>query len=227
MAWLILDTAADWLTVALIDRASGVLLADRSRVVGLGHAESLFPEIEAGLSDAGLMVEDIEGVAVAIGPGSFTGVRIAISAANGFAQATGCPVRGVSVHDAIAATVKDEIGGPFVVALDARRNAVYAARYAANGERVGDIEELPEAEATRRYADVDRLGGNGAGAIALAHQRLILPDARTATAMGIARAAFASGSVDSAPPLVPLYIRGADAKTQAGFALPHAIAGNV
>lgn len=222
MPWLILDTAADWLTVALHDREADTILSDRSRHVGLGHAEALFPAIESCLSDVGIMPEAVEGVVVTLGPGSFTGVRIAISAANGFAQATGCALRGVSVHAALAMQAGDGASHPFAVVTDARRDAVFAARCEEPGGRLGALAEWTVAEARDRLCDCVELIGNGAPLVAQSHHAVLLGDARTALPAAIARAAFLDGETDADLPLAPLYLRGADARVQTGFALPRA-----
>ena len=87
-----------------------------------GQAERLFALLEAALCDAGKTWDQLSAIAVATGPGNFTGVRIAVSAARGLALALEIPAIGVSVLQALARPVK----GPSLITLDARRDRLFA-----------------------------------------------------------------------------------------------------
>ena len=113
MLILAFDTATDVATSALV--ADGEVLGER-----VSRAVTLLEDVDALLRQAGMHTRDVEALAVAIGPGSFTGVRIGLSTARGLAVALGIPVAGVSTLDALAA------GAPGAVpVIDARRREVF------------------------------------------------------------------------------------------------------
>lgn len=92
------------------------------------HAATLLPLIDSMLGEASLTLSDIFGFAVAIGPGSFTGLRIGLSTVKGLAYGSAVPVTGVSTLHAIAARISD-FDGVICAILDARRKAAYAALF--------------------------------------------------------------------------------------------------
>jgi tRNA threonylcarbamoyladenosine biosynthesis protein TsaB len=113
MLILAFDTATDVATSALV--ADGEVLGERS-----SRAVTLLEDIDALLRQAGTQTRDVEALAVGIGPGSFTGVRIGLSTARGLSLALGVPVAGVSTLDALAA------GAPGALpVIDARRREVF------------------------------------------------------------------------------------------------------
>lgn len=114
------------------------------------HAESLMPSIIAACEQAGVAVQDIEQIAVGMGPGPFTGLRVGVATAWTLAHAAGITPHGVCSLDVVAREWADN-GAPeeFVVVADARRKELYWARYSADGTRLGDPqvsapEKLPE-----------------------------------------------------------------------------------
>jgi tRNA threonylcarbamoyladenosine biosynthesis protein TsaB len=110
---LAFDTATDVATSALV--ADGEVLGERS-----SRAVTLLEDVDALLRQAGAQTRELEALAVGIGPGSFTGVRIGLSTARGLALALGVPVAGVSTLEALAA------GAPGAVpVIDARRREVF------------------------------------------------------------------------------------------------------
>lgn len=123
---LALDTATPAGSVALF--ADGRELALRTFHAGREHSRRLFPEIEQALADAGRQRHEIEAVAVTIGPGSFTGLRIGLSAAKGLCCALDRPLLAVSTLEVLAARVPF-CRLPVCATLDARRGEVYAAGY--------------------------------------------------------------------------------------------------
>ena len=102
------------------------------------HAEALLPLVQRLLRDAGLTVRDLDAVAVGVGPGPFTGLRVGVVAARVLAQTLRLPVRGVCSLDVLAAqaVAAGLVTTDFVVATDARRKELYWARYDASGVRV-------------------------------------------------------------------------------------------
>ena len=113
MTILSFDTATDVATSALV--ADGEVLGERT-----SRAVTLLEDVDALLRQAGAHVHDVEALAVGIGPGSFTGVRVGLATARGLALALGIPVAGVSTLDALAA------GAPGAIpVIDARRGEVF------------------------------------------------------------------------------------------------------
>jgi tRNA threonylcarbamoyl adenosine modification protein YeaZ len=116
---LAIDTSAGT-SVAVVDRDAGVL-AERSSADTRGHAEIIGAFIRECLDEAGAAVTALSGVAVGMGPGPFTGLRVGIAAARAFAFGAGKPVVPVVSHDAIAFGLV----APTLVVTDARRREVY------------------------------------------------------------------------------------------------------
>jgi tRNA threonylcarbamoyladenosine biosynthesis protein TsaB len=143
-----LDTATPAVTVALHDGRQP--LAQLVTVDAHRHAELLAPAIAKVIADAGAERGDLTGVAVGVGPGPYTGLRVGIMTAKVLGAALGIPVYGVCTLDVIAADV--ESGGDFLVATDARRREVYWARYDAAGRRVSG----PRVSAAADIPDRDR-----------------------------------------------------------------------
>jgi tRNA threonylcarbamoyladenosine biosynthesis protein TsaB len=139
-----IETATETLSVALVDE--GGLRAERTlrarRALGW-----LVPAIAGMLRDAGLRPEDVEGVAVSTGPGSFTGLRVGIATALGWAQARSVPACGVSTLQALAAAC----GGASLVVpvVDAKRGEISAGLFKREGETCRPLTEevtaVPEA----------------------------------------------------------------------------------
>ena len=128
MRILALETAAKAVSAAITE--DGRILASGYQDTGLTHSRTLMPIVECLLRNTGLRVADLDAVAVSAGPGSFTGVRIGVSAAKGLAFAGDKPAAAVSTLAALArnAAFAD---GLIVCAMDARRGQVYNALFEA------------------------------------------------------------------------------------------------
>lgn len=205
-----LDTATPAVTVALHD--GGQPLAQMVTVDAHRHAELLTPAISTVIDDAGVTRADLTGIAVGVGPGPFTGLRVGLVTARVLGSALGIPVYGVCSLDVIAADVEPSPvpGQGFVVASDARRREVYWAAYDAEGRRV-------TAPAVNLPADVPvdgrRVAGEGA---------LLYPDhlgsgvgpvyPAAATLGRLVTAALKAGKEDTLLPPDPLYLRRPDAR---------------
>jgi tRNA threonylcarbamoyladenosine biosynthesis protein TsaB len=100
MTLLALDTSTDWASVALYDGKN--VLAEETWHAQRRHGNELFPTIERMLASARSSIADVDRVAVATGPGSFTGLRVAIAAAQGIARGAGAALAGVSTLDVLA-----------------------------------------------------------------------------------------------------------------------------
>lgn len=130
---LAFDTATPHVTVALHDGTS--VVGTYASPGSMRHGEMLAPGIAAVLQQAGASVTDLSAVAVGVGPGPFTGLRVGLVTARTLAFARGLPVHGVCTLDVLAAEAEDAGLDEVVVATDARRKEVYLAAYA-GGRRV-------------------------------------------------------------------------------------------
>jgi tRNA threonylcarbamoyladenosine biosynthesis protein TsaB len=148
---LAFDTATPLVTVALHDGEDVVWQAASER--RLQHGEQLAPLIERALEENGLVRQDLTAVAVGVGPGPFTGLRVGLVTARTLAFVLDIPVYGVCTLDVLALEAVDRgaVGGEFVVATDARRKEVYLATYDESGARLDGPEVAKPADvATER-----------------------------------------------------------------------------
>ena len=119
-----IDTSGRRGGVAVVE--ADQVLASRQIVAPKGFGDAIYPLIDEALAEAGLRLDQIDLFAAAAGPGSFTGVRVGLTAAKALAEALGKPVVGVSNLQALAAATDLR---PCAAALDARRGEVYGAVY--------------------------------------------------------------------------------------------------
>jgi tRNA threonylcarbamoyladenosine biosynthesis protein TsaB len=147
MLILAIDTALDACAAAILDTDAGRLIAQESLAMKRGHAEALMPLIARVIKEAGIGFAALDRVAVTTGPGSFTGLRVGLSAARGIALAANKPVVGLTTLTAYAAPVVSQNAAPPVIsAIDARHDHVYFQAVSGDGSslirpRVGPIEE--------------------------------------------------------------------------------------
>ena len=204
--------------------AGGVALLDGERVIGeylldvrITHSERLMPAIDRLLRDAGWTPASLEGLAVAVGPGSFTGLRIGLSAVKGLAWALSLRVAAVPTLDALAAALPFA-AHPVCPVLHARKNEVYCSLYHWDGaamRRQWDYLALAPEALAARLTEPTILLGDGAHAIASRHARLAPPHRRMPSAaavgvLGLAR--FRAGDIMSAGELSPFYLRPLEAE---------------
>ncbi|WP_337181196.1 tRNA (adenosine(37)-N6)-threonylcarbamoyltransferase complex dimerization subunit type 1 TsaB [Shinella sp.] len=215
MIVLAIDTAGTGCYAALYDSSQDAVLGAAGADIGRGHAERLMEFVDAALDAAGVNLAAVGRIAVTVGPGSFTGIRVGVAAARGLALALGIPAVGVSSLAALAADHRT--GVPLLVAMDARRDEVYWQLFAADGEAA-----TPPAIATMAEARAIAAGHGGAFAGSAAH---FLHDGAPPQADGasIVTVACLGARLDPRDHLPrPLYLRGPDAKPQAGFAIRRA-----
>ena len=153
---LAFDTATPHVTVALHDGSSVVATFESEE--SMRHGEMLAPGIEHVLAAAGVTVATLTGIAVGVGPGPFTGLRVGLVTARTLALARALPVHGVCSLDILAAEAIDAGLSEFVVATDARRKEVYVASYA-DGRRVDGPAVLKPEDAATEATVVGRGGG--------------------------------------------------------------------
>jgi len=215
---LAFDTATPAVTVALHDGTE--LLAEHTEVDARRHGELLAPGIRTVLAEAGRSRLELTDVAVGVGPGPFTGLRVGLVTARALADALGIAVHGVCTLDILAWAVRRETqhSGPFAVATDARRREVYWARYEGPDRRLTEpAVDWPHVVAPQ----VAGLAVAGEGAakypdafpVAIAP---LLPGAAdlaelTVRRLAVASAASTESSTAGLLPPVPLYLRRPDA----------------
>jgi tRNA threonylcarbamoyladenosine biosynthesis protein TsaB len=150
---LAFDTATPYVTVALHDgelEGEQSVLAERRSQERMRHGEQLAPLIQAVLDDAGIVRQDLTAVAVGIGPGPFTGLRVGLVTARTLGFVLDLPVYGVCSLDAIAleaAWGSSPVGTDFSVVTDARRKEVYLAAYDDQGRRLDGPDVVRPADA--------------------------------------------------------------------------------
>jgi tRNA threonylcarbamoyladenosine biosynthesis protein TsaB len=120
MAILAIDTSGDGCGTALVS-SDGALLAQQVAPMRRGHAEALMPQIETLLAQAGRRMGDLKAIGVVRGPGSFTGLRVGLAAAQGLALGLGIPAIGVDGFAAVRAGLPALDGQTLVLALESRR----------------------------------------------------------------------------------------------------------
>ncbi len=207
-----LDTAHSACSAALL--VDGKLAAHRFELMRVGHAERLMGQISEVLEGAGRKYSDLDRIACTIGPGTFTGTRIALSAARGLAIGLRIPVIGVTTFEALAAAMSGE--GVRVAVFDAKRGELYLQAFA--GDALAPLtapEALTIKAAAQRINGLGRddltIGGTGAELLqsALAGKGVLseaspVPEARFVAQLAVMRDA------PSSPPS-PLYLRPPDA----------------
>ncbi|MFC7486421.1 tRNA (adenosine(37)-N6)-threonylcarbamoyltransferase complex dimerization subunit type 1 TsaB [Knoellia sp. CPCC 206453] len=214
MLILAIDTSTSAITVALHDETRAI--AQGSHLDARAHTEWLAPLIATCLSDADKRPSDLTGVAIGVGPGPFTGLRVGMVTGLTMGHALEVPVHGVCSLDALAAQAAELVAdGKLLVATDARRKEVYWARYAV---RPGSVERLTE-PAVDRPADLP----DDVRALPTAGRGPVLYPELFATALPIldvdaavlARVAVARIQAGEPMSVEPLYLRRPDALTTA------------
>jgi tRNA threonylcarbamoyladenosine biosynthesis protein TsaB len=219
MLILAIDTALDACAAGVLDTDAARLIAQESQPMRRGHAEALMPLIGRVIRQAGIAFAALDRIAVTTGPGSFTGLRVGLSAARGIGLAADKPVVGLSTLTAYAAPVVGQNAAqPVISAIDARHDHVYFQVVSGDGgslirPRVAAIEEA--LDATRFGAP--HLVGNAARILADRWPVDALPPFKVdpQPAPDIAWLAWLGAAVspDSAPAR-PYYLRAPDAKPQ-------------
>jgi tRNA threonylcarbamoyl adenosine modification protein YeaZ len=221
---LALDTALGACSVCVFDGEQGLPLSIEAEEMTTGHAEALMPMIERAMARVEGGFASLSRIAVCIGPGSFTGLRIGISAARGLALATGVPAVGVSTLSAYAAPIiNPSEPGVVAVAVDARHGAVFFQCFTTSGRTIVLPRVLSAKEAARAIGSGPvKLAGSGAEAVAVESMTLGLKTsiADLRPAPDIAAVARLGLIADPATaPAKPLYLRPPSAKPQEGKAV--------
>jgi tRNA threonylcarbamoyladenosine biosynthesis protein TsaB len=220
---LAIDTALEACSAAILD--SDGVMTSRSVAMTRGHAEALMPLIAAVMSEARMEFGDLDRVAVTVGPGSFTGLRVGVAAARGIALATGKPAVGLTTLAALAAPFFAADEGEAVLAvIDARHDRVYMQLFGRGGRALA----APQVASTRSAirvvtASPTRIVGNAAKLIMDAWPDneptpLQVSDVPAPDIAWVAR--LGAASEDLTAPVRPLYLSDADAHPQEAGILP-------
>jgi len=220
MLILAIDTALDACAAGVLDTDAGKMIAQESQAMKRGHAEALMPLIGRVIKQAGIGFTALDRIAVTTGPGSFTGLRVGLSAARGIALAAGKPAVGLTTLTAYAAPVVSQNGEhPIIAAIDARHDHVYFQVVSGNGSalirpRVAPIEEAAGAS---RFGAA-HLVGNAAKMLGERWPVHALPPFKVDSqpAPDIAWVAWLGAAVNpDTAPARPFYLRAPDAKPAA------------
>jgi tRNA threonylcarbamoyl adenosine modification protein YeaZ len=225
MRILAVDTALEACSAAVFDTERNAVIASESQPMIRGHAEALMPLIARVMNAANREFAQIDRLAVTVGPGSFTGLRVGISAVRGIALAAGKPAVGLSTLMSYAApyTAADD-SIPVVAAIDARHEQVYLQVFGSGGRvlvapRIATLREAVRAAA----AGPSRLVGNAAAQIAAlwpseAPAPVVVDSRRAPDIHWVAR--LGAEVADDGVPPKPLYLRAPDAQPQDAAQLP-------
>ena len=224
MRVLALDTSCAAASVAIYDAATHETLACETREMAHGHAEALAPMVERALMDLDGGVATISRLAVCIGPGSFTGIRIGLAMARAMGLALGAPVVGISTLAAFASPLLvNTAPGVIVSTIDARHNQVYLQLFELNGRPLF-------APRVAKLRDAARLIGGGPARICGNAARLLGEEAERAgvevelfeaICPDIVAVAQLGAVLDPQTAQArPLYIKPPDAQPSEGYAVP-------
>ncbi|WP_029012518.1 tRNA (adenosine(37)-N6)-threonylcarbamoyltransferase complex dimerization subunit type 1 TsaB [Niveispirillum irakense] len=143
MITLGLDTATSACACALWSADQGRVLAAQAEQMERGQAERLVPLVQAVLAEAGIGFGDIDRIGVTVGPGTFTGLRIGLAAARGFALAAGCPLVGVTTLEAAVAGLQPlPAEGIILAVIESRREDLFVQPFSTQGEVLGEAVDI-------------------------------------------------------------------------------------
>lgn len=211
MKVLALDSATSACSAAVWK--DGAICARRHAVMARGQSEALIPMVAEVMAEAGTDFAALDLLAVTVGPGAFTGIRIGLAAARALALATGLPLAGISTMEAVAAAipVAERAGRTVVVVMDSKREDPWVQAFSAGLEPLDEPRALPVAEAARLADGAVLLAGDAAALLAP-----LIPGAALASAPGLPDAATVAAlaaerwPAGTALPPEPLYLRPAD-----------------
>jgi len=215
---LALDTAQNACSVAVMSEHA--IIAREFEWRPRGHAEVLALMIKRVMAQAGMSFSDLDRVAVTIGPGSFTGLRVGIATARGIALAAAIPLIGISSFEAVAANIEqdEEEALPICVIFDARRGEVYVQLFGADLKALSrpcacvptEVADILPAQKTIAIGSGVELVSEALGPNA---QKLV-PSAALNVADAAVIANLALVRQPQTQPVEPLYLRAPDAKPQ-------------
>jgi tRNA threonylcarbamoyladenosine biosynthesis protein TsaB len=227
MKLLAIESATRLVGCALWDEDG--LVAANLLVAGQRHVEVLVPAVESLCRQAGIMVGDLDALAVDIGPGLFTGLRVGLATANAIARARNIPAVGVTSLDALAHPHRRR-PGPLAAIVDAKRGEVYWSLFEGDGSALTELRApdvaapqdaanelakltdgvLAVGDGALRYREIFEAVGAALGANVVAGPGEMWPSPQAVAELGMQRivdGAFAAGELPA-----PLYLRQADVR---------------
>jgi tRNA threonylcarbamoyl adenosine modification protein YeaZ len=225
MRVLAIDTALDACSAAVLDLDRSGVVASETIPMTRGHAEALLPLIARVMDLAEVEFAELNRIAVTTGPGSFTGLRVGISAARGIALAAKKPALGLSTLAGFATPlIAEDDTTTVVAAIDARHGHVYLQIFGTGGRTIVAPRIAPLREAVRAAAGSPaRVVGSGANLLAAEWPKGALPpllvEQRGAPDIGWIARLGAAAAEGYGPPR-PLYLRAPDAQPQDAARLP-------
>lgn len=223
MKILVLDTAASVCAAAIYDSQSGQMLGECRHDIGKGHAEMLMDYVTQAVEQAQISLSQLDLIAVNTGPGSFTGVRIGVAAARGFALALKRPAVGVTSFTALAAQAHEKYKDRVVtVLMNGHRGEIYLQSFSNENIAISQPLTLTLDDVVKYIQNLDPktvFVGSAAQIINEAAGGQYETDLIVSTGQMKYFAQIAAAQPQDMPPK-PLYMRGPDAKPQSGFALP-------
>jgi tRNA threonylcarbamoyladenosine biosynthesis protein TsaB len=225
MRVLAIDTALAACSAAVLDSGRGGIVASETVTMARGHAEAIMPLIARVMDLADIEFAALDRVAVTTGPGSFTGLRVGISATRGIALAAGKPAIGLSTLAGFAAPlIAVDDSTHVVAAIDARHDHVYLQVFGTGGRtlvapRIATLRDALRAALTGPARVVGSAADLLAAAWPKAADQPLLVEQRVAPDIGwIAR--LGAAAADGYGPPRPLYLRAPDAQPQDAARLP-------
>src|SRR5436190_15836210 len=226
MLILAIDTALDACAAGVLDTDAGHLIARESLPMKRGHAEALMPLIARVIKQSRVGFAALDRIAVTTGPGSFTGLRVGLSAARGIGLAASKPVVGLTTLAAYAAPhIAQDDKTAIAVAIDARHQHVYLQIFGPGGRTLIAPRIASIADAVRAAgANVPvRIVGTGATMLSVAWPAreappVLVDESRAPDIVWVGRLAAAADENTSEPK--PLYLRAPDAQPQDAARLP-------
>jgi tRNA threonylcarbamoyl adenosine modification protein YeaZ len=224
MRVLAIDTALEACAAAVLDTERGTV-ASQSLPMVRGHAEALMPLIARVMAQADMAFSALDRIAVTTGPGSFTGLRVGISAARGIALSASKPAVGLTTLAAYAAPhIAHDDKTAVAVAIDARHQHVYLQIFGPGGRTLAAPRIASVADAVRAAANGPvRIVGTGANMLAAAWpsrepEPALVDDRRAPDIVWVGRLGVAADEGAADPK--PLYLRAPDAQPQDAARLP-------
>jgi tRNA threonylcarbamoyladenosine biosynthesis protein TsaB len=225
MRILAIDTALGACSACVLDSSEPAPIAIEQTAMERGHAEALMPMIERVMGKVEGSFSSLDRVAVTIGPGSYTGLRVGISAARAIALAAGIPAIGISTLAASAAPFIGREGGRVVAAaVDAKHGQVWFQAMNAQGKQLVSVRQVNHRDAARAIgAGPVSLVGSAALAVAneawaIGLDALVVDDAKAPDVTWVARLGMIADP-GSAPPR-PLYLKAPETTPQDRARLP-------
>jgi tRNA threonylcarbamoyladenosine biosynthesis protein TsaB len=225
MRVLAIDTALAACSAAVLDMSRGGITASETLAMNRGHAEALMPLVARVMDRAALEFADLDRIAVTTGPGSFTGLRVGISASRGIALAAGKPAIGLSTLAGFAAPlIAEDDDSNVMAAIDARHDHVYIQVFGTGGRtlvspRIATLRDALRAAVTGPVRVIGSAAGQLAAAWPKGVDRPVLVDERGAPDIAWIARLGAAAAEGYGPPR-PLYLRAPDAQPQDAARLP-------